>query len=131
MIPPSRATERVKRHIHQRFDAMRIAQGKARIVEKTPRLILELKDSGKLVAATMEAAANDAEHGFEHSVANMYFVPAGLFIGDEIGSMPEGLGWQAFFLKNLLPVTIGNILGGSVLVGAVYWLAYLRGRTSD
>lgn len=59
--------------------------------------------------------------GFEHSVANMYFVPLGIFLG---GS-PE-LTWGAFLLKNLLPVTLGNILGGGVLVGLVYWFVYLR-----
>lgn len=72
--------------------------------------------------------------GFEHSVANMYFIPYGLFIkafdpafvtslGDKVHL--EGLTWGAFFLKNLLPVTIGNIIGGAVLVGIVYWMAYL------
>ncbi|MDF1702448.1 MAG: formate/nitrite family transporter [Planctomycetota bacterium] len=66
--------------------------------------------------------------GFEHSVANMYFVPAGLFIADAMGQASEGLTWGRFLMNNLLPVTIGNILGGSVLVGAVYWLIYLRGR---
>jgi formate/nitrite transporter len=66
--------------------------------------------------------------GFEHSVANMYFVPAGIFIADAMGQAPEGLTWGRFLMNNLVPVTIGNILGGSVLVGAVYWLIYLRGR---
>jgi formate transporter len=72
--------------------------------------------------------------GFEHSVANMYFIPYGLFIkmfdpafvatlGDRVNL--NGLTWGAFFLKNLLPVTIGNIIGGAVLVGAVYWWVYL------
>lgn len=75
--------------------------------------------------------------GFEHSVANMYFVPLAIFIRD---SAPEAfwamiqkspadyasLGWGAFFLKNLVPVTLGNILGGVGLVGAMYWGIYLR-----
>lgn len=69
--------------------------------------------------------------GFEHSVANMYFVPAGILIADAAGIAAEGLTWGRFFLHNLLPVTLGNILGGSVLVGAVYWLAYLRGADGD
>lgn len=75
--------------------------------------------------------------GFEHSIANMYFVPLGLFVKDgapasfwtNIGKTAAdyaSLTWGNFLLKNLLPVTIGNIIGGSVFVGAVYWFVYLR-----
>jgi formate/nitrite transporter FocA (FNT family) len=39
---------------------------------------------------------------------------------------PESLNWEAFFLRNLLPVTIGNVIGGAVFVGLSYWSAYLR-----
>lgn len=75
--------------------------------------------------------------GFEHSVANMYFIPAGLMIKAWAG--PEfwtqigmtaadfpALTMQGFLFSNLLPVTIGNILGGALMVGGVYWLIYLR-----
>ncbi len=75
--------------------------------------------------------------GFEHSVANMYFVPMGLFIKGSAGAgFWEAIGktaadfgnltWTAFFLKNLLPVTIGNVIGGSAFVGMAYWFIYLR-----
>ncbi len=73
--------------------------------------------------------------GFEHSIANMYFIPAALFIkGDatfltEIGKTAAdyvNLTWGNFFIANLLPVTIGNIIGGGLMVGLVYWLVYLR-----
>lgn len=73
--------------------------------------------------------------GFEHSVANMYFIPAALFIkGDatfltEIGKTAAdyaNLTWGNFFVANLIPVTIGNIIGGAIMVGMVYWLVYLR-----
>lgn len=75
--------------------------------------------------------------GFEHSIANMYFIPMGLVIKqyagqsfwDLIGKTPadySGLTWQAFFINNLLPVTIGNIIGGGIFVAAVYWLIFLR-----
>jgi formate transporter len=73
--------------------------------------------------------------GFEHSVANMYFVPIGLFIQafDPAFTAASGLDlpnltWGAFLVNNLIPVTIGNIIGGTVLVAAVYWSIYLRGR---
>ncbi|HXV97241.1 MAG TPA: formate/nitrite family transporter, partial [Anaerolineae bacterium] len=75
--------------------------------------------------------------GFEHSVANMYFIPMALFIKD-MGAAPffetinktaadfPHLTWNNFFIANLLPVTIGNIIGGAVMVGLVYWFIYLR-----
>jgi formate transporter len=76
--------------------------------------------------------------GFEHSVANMYLIPLGLFIKAwapaalwaEIGGNAANyaaLTWPAFFVS-LIPVTIGNIVGGGVLVGLVYWFIYLRPR---
>ncbi len=71
--------------------------------------------------------------GFEHSVANMYFIPIGLFIKqfDPVFTAGSGLDlskltWGNFLLSNLLPVTIGNIIGGSLFVAAVYWLVFLR-----
>jgi formate transporter FocA len=75
--------------------------------------------------------------GFEHSIANMYFIPVALFIkagagaefwsqiGKAAADFPN-LTWGNFFLANLLPVTIGNIIGGAVMVGLVYWSIYLR-----
>ena len=72
--------------------------------------------------------------GFEHSVANMFFVPYALLVdGWTSFAVPEldlsTLTWGRFLLDNLLPVTIGNVIGGGLLVGAVYWLAYLREGT--
>ncbi len=74
--------------------------------------------------------------GFEHSVANMYFIPYALFIKDfdpaftaaVTSQVPhlDKLTWPAFLGANLLPVTIGNIIGGAVLVAAVYWAIFLR-----
>ncbi len=80
--------------------------------------------------------------GFEHSIANMYFIPIGLFIKDfagdwfwklkavvDAGMTPDkltNLTWVNFFFRNLLPVTLGNIIGGAFMVGLVYWFAYLR-----
>jgi formate transporter len=74
--------------------------------------------------------------GFEHSVANMYFIPAGLFVRTDdswlaSAQVPDlgSLTWSGFVLDNLVPVTIGNLIGGTLMVGAVYWFAYLRQRT--
>jgi formate/nitrite transporter len=82
--------------------------------------------------------------GFEHSVANMYFVPIGLLIkqfavpsfwaADALAKADpvitaasfSRLTWTSFFLNNLIPVTLGNIVGGAVMVGLVYWFVYLR-----
>jgi len=77
--------------------------------------------------------------GFEHSVANMYFIPIALFIkyldpatyADIVTKLNAGndfanLTWGNFFVGNLLPVTIGNIIGGAVMVGLIYWFVYLR-----
>jgi formate transporter len=90
----------------------------------------------KILAIVLPIAAFVAA-GFEHSVANMFFIPAALFV--RLGASPAfftaiqkapadfpHLTWSNFFLANLLPVTIGNIIGGSVLVGLVYWFVYLR-----
>ncbi len=79
--------------------------------------------------------------GFEHSIANMYFIPVALFI--KAGASPAfwasigqtaadyaQLTWSTFLLNNLLPVTIGNIIGGSAMVGLIYWFIFLRTRPS-
>lgn len=70
--------------------------------------------------------------GFEHSVANMFYAPAGLFAMGNPDYLAKAtadtakLTWGAFFGKNLLPVTLGNIVGGALFVGAVYWFVYLK-----
>jgi formate/nitrite transporter len=62
--------------------------------------------------------------GFEHSVANMYFIPTGLMIAKETGRGDPSLTWNAFFMDNLLPVTLGNIVGGVVFVAVAYWYVH-------
>lgn len=74
--------------------------------------------------------------GFEHSIANMYFIPFALFLKaldpsfvarvEPSVSGLERLTWSHFLVGNLLPVTLGNMIGGAVLVAAVYWSVYLR-----
>ena len=66
--------------------------------------------------------------GFEHCVANMYYIPAGLFCKVLYGVDNEKLTWGAMFVKNLIPVTLGNIVGGAGLVGLPYWFVYLKGN---
>ena len=77
--------------------------------------------------------------GFEHSVANMYFLPMGVLLredasahfwhatGKTAAAYPD-VTWSHALLSNLIPVTIGNVLGGAVMVGLVYWLVYARRR---
>lgn len=64
--------------------------------------------------------------GFEHSVADMYFGVASLLASSEYGIAAEGLTWGRFLLGSLLPVTLGNIVGGAGIVGFGYWLVYLH-----
>ncbi len=68
--------------------------------------------------------------GFEHSVANMYFIPLGILLKDSVvakaGFDAASLNWSGF-AGNLIPVTLGNIIGGSVMVALVYYTIYRRG----
>ena len=87
--------------------------------------------------------------GFEHSIANMYYISAGLFVRGNAAAIAavenavknsagtaaplpaldlSGITWGSFLAGNLLPVTLGNIVGGAVFVGAAYWFCYLRER---
>jgi formate transporter len=58
--------------------------------------------------------------GFEHVVANMFFIPVGIFLG--------GVTWTQFFVNNQIPATLGNIVGGAIFVSCIYWWTYLRGK---
>jgi formate/nitrite transporter len=74
--------------------------------------------------------------GFEHSVANMYFIPAGLVLKTdpavvEAAANLSRLTAAGFIQYNLIPVTIGNIIGGGFFVGAVYWFVYLRPKDDE
>ncbi len=95
--------------------------------------------------------------GFEHSVANMFFIPMGILVSHIPGivdvaaqtavaatmtpadaaaavaafkvSVADVMTWGAFFMKNLIPVTLGNIVGGGIFVGSIYWYSYLLPQT--
>ncbi|KGN42653.1 formate transporter [Knoellia aerolata DSM 18566] len=88
----------------------------------------------KLIAVTMPIALFVAT-GFEHSVANMFMIPLGILIKDNAGSdfwamsgleqsAYADLTWSAFYIDNLLPVTLGNIVGGGVMIGVLYWTIF-------
>lgn len=94
----------------------------------------------KLMACVLPVTAFVAS-GFEHSIANMYFVPAGIFAklnpavttaltgavgAEQAAAMMDSLTWSNFFTVNLIPVTIGNVIGGVVLVATAYWYAYAK-----
>jgi formate/nitrite transporter len=75
--------------------------------------------------------------GFEHSIANMYYIPAGILAKGNSAWVEAAhisaeqlktLNWQAFITKNLIPVTLGNIVGGSGMVGVLYWLSLKAGK---
>lgn len=120
-------------HGAMKFTAMKIAEGKASLdftqaffrgilcnvlVCLAVWLCLAARGvSGKILAILFPVSAFVAL-GFEHSVANMYLIPTGMLLGADVSL-------QAFF-ANLLPVTLGNIVGGGVFVALVYWLVYVR-----
>ncbi|NOH16844.1 formate/nitrite transporter family protein [Clostridium cochlearium] len=77
--------------------------------------------------------------GFEHSIANMYYIPAGILAKSNINWVTAShvtseklgtLNWNSFIFNNLVPVTIGNIIGGTIFVGVVYWFVYLKDNKS-
>jgi formate/nitrite transporter len=99
-------------------------------------LCFSARTTGDKILAIVPPIAAFVAGGFEHSVANMYFIPLGLLVrhdphvlaiaGKSLEQLAD-LTWWGFLWKNLLPVTLGNMVGGGVLVAGVYWLVYLRG----
>ncbi len=90
------------------------------------------------VTAIIFPIAGFVAAGFEHCVANMYFIPYAILVKSgapasfwsNIGTTAESfkaLNWGSFFLKNLIPVTIGNMIGGVFFVALIYWVIYLKG----
>lgn len=78
--------------------------------------------------------------GFEHSVANMFFIPLGIFVANnpttatalaeaniKTGNLIGSAGWSNFFITNLVPVTLGNIVGAALFVAMLYWYVYMSG----
>ena len=99
-------------------------------------LAVAAKDvAGKIAAIYFPIMAFVAS-GFEHSVANMYFVPMGLLLKSNVDVVAAAgltgklanLTWGGFIANNLIPVTLGNIVGGALFVSALYWAVYLKGK---
>ena len=96
-------------------------------------LTLSARSTMDKIAAIIFPITAFVAAGFEHSIANMYFVPSALFIKQFDPAFAAAtaldlsdLTWRTFLVANLLPVTIGNIIGGGLLVAAVYWAVFLR-----
>lgn len=95
----------------------------------------------KLLAVVLPISAF-VTSGFEHSIANMYFIPMALVL-EANPVVQQALLLKApdldislltltnFLVKNIIPVTIGNIIGGSVFVGLAYWFVYLYKRVEE
>ena len=81
--------------------------------------------AGKMLACYGPIMAFVAS-GFEHSIANMYFIPTGLLLAGVPGHETPGLTWGGF-VANIVPVTLGNIIGGVIFVSFAYWYVHLRG----
>jgi formate/nitrite transporter len=79
--------------------------------------------SGKIIGLWFPVMAFVAI-GFEHSVANMFFIPSAIFYGADIT-------WTSFIVDNLIPATIGNIVGGAFFVGTTYWYVYEKATKVD
>jgi formate/nitrite transporter len=102
-------------------------------------LTLSARSTADRILAIVPPIATFVAAGFEHSVANMFFVPYALVVATLDPAFAAAhadpaalavLGWGAFLVRNLVPVTLGNVLGGAGLVGAAYWFVYLRPRAA-
>ena len=99
-------------------------------------LAIAAKDvAGKILAIYFPIMAFVAS-GFEHCVAHMYFVPMGLLLKGNVEVVTAAgltdklanLTWGGFIANNLIPVTLGNILGGAFFVSTLYWAVYLKDK---
>ncbi|MCD4817106.1 MAG: formate/nitrite transporter family protein [Candidatus Cloacimonetes bacterium] len=94
------------------------------------------KDIGGKVLAIFFPIMAFVTSGFEHAIANMYFIPAGIYAktfpdavsasGKSLSTLTS-LNWGSFFTENLISVTIGNFVGGAILCATVYWWLFVKG----
>ena len=101
-------------------------------------MALAAQDIGGKVLAIFFPIMAFVTSGFEHAIANMYFIPAGIFArsipGARLASgldpaVIDQLGWGAMWQNNLIAVTLGNFVGGGIFVGMVYWWLYVRKKS--
>lgn len=84
------------------------------------------RDIASKMLACLVPIATFVASGFEHSIANMYFIPIALMLKQGTGmSEPASLTWQNFLMANIAPVTLGNIIGGVLFVAMAYWFVHL------
>ena len=88
-------------------------------------LSFSAKDLFSKIAALWTPMALLRACGFEDLVSNMFYIPAALFAASEYDLMKQNLNWGRYFYKNLIPVLLGSILGGAILIGFGYWYIYL------
>lgn len=104
-------------------------------------MALAARDAFSKMAAIMFPVMAFVASGFEHSIANMYFVPLGIALSTNpsmagtleasgLAGNLANLRWGTFIVNNLVPVTIGNIVGGTLFVGFSYWCVFLRSKPS-
>ena len=87
------------------------------------------KDLFSKIAALWTPFALLRACGYEHIVSNMFYIPAALMAASEYNLVKDNLSWGRYFYKNLIPVLLGNIIGGAVLMGFGYWYIYLTPDT--
>nr|WP_320050326.1 formate/nitrite transporter family protein [uncultured Desulfuromonas sp.] len=103
-------------------------------------LAMAAKDIGGKILGIFFPIMAFVASGFEHAIANMYFIPAGIFsrqwpnvqaMVDMNSDHVAHLSWTSMWLDNLLVVTLGNFVGGFIFVGGLYWFVYIRSHTSQ
>src|SRR5262249_26219384 len=100
-------------------------------------LCYSARTTGDKILAIVPPITAFVAAGFEHSVANMFFIPFALFVKGDTPFVPPHKAPDLshvtaghFLASHPLPVTIGNVIGGALMVGAVYWFVYLRNSST-
>ena len=88
-------------------------------------LSFSAKDLFSKIAALWTPMALLRACDFEDLVSNMFYIPAALFAASEYDLVKQNINWGRYFYKNLIPVLLGSILGGAILIGFGYWYIYL------
>jgi formate/nitrite transporter len=98
-------------------------------------LAVAAKDVGGKILGIFFPIMAFVASGFEHCIANMYFIPYGIFLKNDaaltevvagFGAKADALTWSGFVVNNLVPVTLGNIVGGAIFVGFAYFMVFSK-----